>query len=140
MAIEITDDMAEQVNHALENAVPCMLATASKDGMPDVAIRGSVYVYDKDHLAYWERSLGESLINLRENTGVVVMFRNPATRATWRFYGNATLHEHGDEMREKIMSRVIERELNADPERKGFGVLIRIDRVRQGGNVLMQRD
>ena len=140
MPIEITDEISEQVNAALENGVPCIVATASKSGEPDVAIRGSVYVFDKDHLAFWERSLGESLANLRENPGVVVMFRNPATRATWRFYGKAKLHEHGDPKRDEIMSRVIERELNADPERKGFGVMIEIDRIRQGGNVVQSRD
>ena len=140
MPIDITDEIAEQVNGALEAGVPCLLATSSKDGQPDVAIRGSVYVFDKDHLAYWERSLGESLANLRENPGVVVMFRNPATRATYRFYGKAKLYEHGDPKRDEIMSRVIERELNANPERKGFGVMIEVDRVRQGGNVIMSRD
>jgi len=141
MAIELTDDMKEQVNNALENGVPCLIATAGKDGTPDVAIRGSTMIYDIDHLAYWERSLGETLGNLRENPGIVVMFRNPATRATWRFYGKAELHEQGksDDMRNKIMGRVIERELNADPERKGVGVLITVDRVRQGSNVLMER-
>jgi predicted pyridoxine 5'-phosphate oxidase superfamily flavin-nucleotide-binding protein len=139
MPIEMTDDMAEQVNKARENNVPCLLATASADGEPDVAIRGSVMVYDKEHLAYWERSLNESLANLRENPNVVVFFRNPATRAQWRFYGVATLHEGDDPMREQIMARVIEPELAADPERKGFGVSIRVDRIRQGNNVLMER-
>ena len=140
MAIEITDEMSEQINAALESGVPCLVATASKNGEPDVATRGSVYVFDKQHLAFWERSLGESLANLRENPHVVVFFRNPATRATWRFYGRATLYEHGDPKRDEIMSRVIERELNADPERKGLGVLIDVDRIRQGGNVIQTRD
>ena len=140
MAIDINDEIAEQVNGALEAGVPCIVATAAKDGSPDMAIRGSVYVFDNEHLAFWERSLGESLANLRENAGVVVMYRNPATRATFRFYGKATLHEHGDPKRDEIMSRVIERELNADPERKGFGVMIEVDRIRQGGNVIQSRD
>jgi hypothetical protein len=139
MAVEIPDDVAEQVNGALEAAVPCLVATSSKDGNVDVAVRGSVYVFDKDHLAFWERSLNETLNNLRENKGCVVFFRNPATRATFRFYGDATIYEHGDPKRDEIMSRVIERELNADPERKGFGVLIQVNRVRQGNNVTMER-
>jgi hypothetical protein len=140
MAIELTDDMMEQVNNALENRIPCLLTTASARGEPDVAIRGSMMIYDRDHLAYWERSRNESLANLEENPHVCVFFRNPETRAQWRFYGTARIFKQGEEMRDQIMSRVVERELNADPERLGYGVLITVNRVRQGNNVLMERE
>ena len=141
MAIELTDEMAEEINNALANNLPCLLATAGEDGEPDVAFRGSMMVYDKEHLAYWERSRIESLENLRYNPKVCVFFRNPQVRQhSWRFYGVATLHEGEDEMRQKIMERVVQRELDQDPERKGFGVLIRVNRVRQGSNVIMERD
>ncbi|MPZ48713.1 MAG: hypothetical protein GEU75_05265 [Dehalococcoidia bacterium] len=139
MAIELTDEMAEEINNALANGMPCLLATAGEDGEPDVAYRGSVYVYDKEHLAYWERSRIESLENLRFNPKVCVFFRNPQVREhAWRFYGVATLYEDGD-MRQKIMERVVQRELDQDPERQGYGVLIRVDRVRQNRNVVMER-
>jgi len=139
MAVELTEQMSEEVNNALEHRIPCLLGTASPDGAPDMALRGSMMVYDTDHLAYWERSRNESLANLEENPKVVVFFRNPETRAQWRFYGEATIFKQGDEMRDQIMSRVVQRELDADPERLGYGVLIRVDRVRQGNNVLMER-
>ena len=96
-------------------------------------------VYDTEHLAFWERSRNESLANLEENGKVAVFFRNPETRVQWRFYGEATIFKQGEEMRDKIMSRVVQRELDADPERLGYGVLVRVDRVRQGNNVLMER-
>jgi general stress protein 26 len=139
MAIELTDQMKEEVNNALERRIPCLLATAAADGAPDVAIRGSMMIYDTEHLAYWERSRNESLANLEENNKVVVFFRNPESRAQWRFYGEATIYKQGEEMRETIMKGIIQRELDADPERLGYGVLIRVDRVRQGNNVLMER-
>jgi len=139
MAIELTDEMAEEINNALANGMPCLLATAGEDGEPDVAFRGSMMVYDKDHLAYWERSRIESLENLRFNPKICVFFRNPKERDhSWRFYGVATLYEEG-EMRQKIMDRVVQRELDQDPERKGFGVLIRVDRVRQRSELIMTR-
>jgi len=140
MAIELTDEMAEEINNALANRMACLLATAGEDGEPDVAFRGSMMVYDNEHLAYWERSRIESLENLRFNPKICVFFRNPENRThNWRFYGVATLYEEG-EMRQKIMDRVVQRELDQDPERKGFGVLIRVDRVRQGSNLIMERD
>ena len=139
MAIELTDEMAEEVNNARTNEIPCLVGTVGEDGEPDVAIRGSMMVFDKDHLAFWERSRLESLENLRSNPKICVFFRNSKVRGrAWRFYGEATLFEEG-EMRQKIMDRVIQIELDADPERKGFGVLIRVDRVRAGSNVIMER-
>jgi uncharacterized protein len=138
MAIELTDVMAEEINNALANGNPCLLATAGEDGEPDVAFRGSMMVYDEQHLAYWERSRIESLENLRFNPKICVFFRNPKERDHfWRFYGVATLYEEG-EMRQKIMDRVVERELASDPERKGYGVLIKVTRVRQRSDVIME--
>jgi hypothetical protein len=37
------------------------------------------------------------------------------------------------------MERVVQRELDQDPERKGFGVLIKVNRVRQRSDVIMER-
>jgi general stress protein 26 len=140
MAIELTDEMADEINNALANNMPCLVATAGEDGEPDVAFRGSMMVYDNEHLAFWERSRIESLENLRFNPKVCVFFRNPQSRDhSWRFYGVATIYEEG-EMRQKIMDRVVQRELDQDPERKGFGVLIRVDRVRQRSAVIMELD
>ena len=139
MGINLTDEMAAQVNKAREDGVPCLLGTTSAKGEPDIAVRGSMMVFDSEHLAYWERSRNESFANLEENAEVVVFYRNPETRAQLRFYGAARVCRQGDEVREKIMSRVVQPELDADPQRLGMGVLIRVNRVRQGSNVIMER-
>jgi hypothetical protein len=38
------------------------------------------------------------------------------------------------------MEKVHPFEIGQDPERTGFAILIRVDRVRQGNDVIMQRD
>ena len=124
------------MNTALADGVPMLLATAGT-GEPDIAFKGSLMVWDTDHLAYWERSLGEQLEALRANPRVVASYRRPGTPPL-RFYGEAQLFADG-EMRERIWERVIEQEKKNDPERNGLGVLIRIDRVRQGRAVIQQR-
>jgi hypothetical protein len=121
-------DMAEHVNTAQADGVPCLVGTATRDGRPDVAFKGSVMVWDRDHLAFWERSKGTTLANLRENPQVAVVYRNGAIGKAWRFFGVAELHESGP-LREQIMGRTIQAELDRDPERTGVGVLIRVDRV-----------
>jgi hypothetical protein len=50
-----------------------------------------------------------------------------------RFYGAARVIDD-PEQREAIYQRVIPEEQGRDPEKKGFGVLIRVDRIRQGPN------
>jgi len=55
-------------------------------------------------------------------------------------YGRAELHEDGP-TREQIMARTPAPELEKDPERRGIGVLIRVDRlVEPFGGVTQQRE
>ena len=116
-----------------------LVATAAADGYPDVAYRGSVMVWDKDHLAWWERSKRETLANLGANKRVCVWVRNPARdRRALRFYGEARLVETGPE-REAVWARVLQIEKDMDKEQKGFAVIVRIDRVRAGGNEIQRR-
>jgi hypothetical protein len=118
---------AEAIAIAWQEGTACVLATCGTGG-PDLGPKGSMMVFDKDHLAYWERSRGQSLANLREAPGAAVMYLNRERRKFLRFYGVATLYEDGD-IRGQVMARTPEPELNFDPERKGVAVLIRVDRV-----------
>ncbi len=125
-------EMAEYVDRAHEDGLTCLVATASKDGQPNLAFKGSLMVWDKDHLAFWERAHGETLNQLRENPRIAAVYRNRAAGKAWRFWGVTELHESG-ELRDKIMARTIQAELDRDPERKGVAVLIRVDRVSGSG-------
>jgi nitroimidazol reductase NimA-like FMN-containing flavoprotein (pyridoxamine 5'-phosphate oxidase superfamily) len=131
--------MAQHINSALANRMPCVLATASPDGEPDVGFKGSMMVFDDEHLAYWERTRGRHLANVERNPKVAVMYQNFAERVGWRFFGEATVFKEGERWRE-IMGRVIEAELNQDPERLGYAVLVRVDRVVARGQVIMARE
>ena len=139
MAIELTEQMTRAVNEALSDRAPCLVATASADGVPDVSYRGSMLAFDGEHLAFWERVKGETLANLEENPTVCVYYRNPQTRLNWRFYGTTQILRDG-EVRERIMERVHPFELGQDPERLGYAVLIRVDRIRAGSETIMSRD
>jgi len=137
--IDLTDEMAQAINNALADATPCIIGTASAGGMPNVSYRGSVMVFDNDHLAFWERAKNISIHNLQDNPQIEIFYRNRDKGLAWRFYGRVSIHETG-ELREQIMSRTVERELASDPERKGFGVLIQVDKVMDGrGQPLQER-
>ncbi len=126
--INLTDQMSESVNSALAKGCPCILATVSGSGEPNIGYKGSMMVFDNESLAYWERTRRQHQKNLSENQHVVVLFRDPATRINWRFHGVATIHESGA-VRDQVMAKVVKDELDKDKDRKGLAVVVRIDRV-----------
>ena len=138
MPIALTDEMKAAFESSLADAAPVLFASANKAGMPDIAFKGSAMVFDSEHVAFWERALGTTFANLKENPACCILYRNAATRTAWKMFGQAEVLTEGP-IRQQIMDRTIQLELDRDPERKGAGVLIRIDRVLQAGQVLMER-
>jgi hypothetical protein len=137
--IKLIDQMRELIDPALANGCPCILATASPDGEPDIGFKGSMMVFDDESLAYWERTRRQHLKNVTANPKVIVLFRDTKTKVNWRFHGIATVHDSGA-VRDQVMARTVPAELEKDPERKGSAVVIRIEKVTNlGGQVLQSR-
>lgn len=139
--IKMTDEMKQRVDKAFEEKKYCVWATTSEDGFPDISFRGSTFVFDDEHIAFWDRSFGASTTNLEKNPHVCMLFYDKENRLGWRFYGSASVHKDGD-TRQQIMRRTVKGELDKDPERKGYGVLVRVDKIRgySGFNVVQARD
>ena len=136
--IEFTEEMKTAINSSFTDGLALLVGTASKAGMPDMAYKGSTMAFDGDHLAFWERSHGQTLRNLDENPQVCLIYRNPQTRLAFKFFGVAQLLKEGP-VRQQIMDRTVEFELSRDPERTGVAVLIRIDKILQAGQVVQER-
>jgi len=138
--INITDEMRQLIDRALADRVPCALGTASRDGRPQISMKGSVLVFDRETLAYWERSRRSALENVNENPQVVIFYNNPEKRIRWRFHGTATVYDKGA-IRDNVMARTVKAELDRDPDRKGVAVLVKLERITDlAGNVLQQRE
>lgn len=129
----------EPLNKAFEQGKTCILASADPDGCPDIAFKGSMMIFDEEHLAWWERSLAEQIAQIEKNPNVVILYYNRDLRLNLRFYGVATLYHEGP-MKEAIYAKVIPQEKEKDPELKGFAVSVRIDRVRAGSNTVQERE
>jgi len=115
-----------------EQALTTGLVATSNDGQPDLALKGSLMVWDKDHLAWWERSKRETLAAVATNPRVAVFVRNPTRdRRTLRFYGTARVVDD-PEIREQVWIRVRQVEKDTDKEKQGVAVIVRVDRVRAG--------
>jgi len=126
----------EKVNSALADGNPCLLASADSSGQPDIAFKGSMMVFDDEHLAWWERSLAEQIEQVGHNDKVTVLYRGGGMLL--RFYGTAQIHKEGP-VREQIMGKTVTAELEKDPDRKGYGVLVTVNRVRLAGKTLQER-
>ena len=138
--IELTDEMRDLLGTALADGFACVVGTVSKDGYPQISPKGSVMVYDRETLAYWERARRSAMDNVTANPHVIVYYNNQETRVRWRFHGEATIYADGP-VREDVMSRTIQAELDRDPERLGVAVLIKVEKITElTGKVLQQRD
>ena len=138
--IDINGEMQQLVDDALADGFCCLVGTVSGEGHPQISMKGSVLVYDRETLAYWERARRSALENVAANPNVVVFYRNPERRITWRFHGTAEVVETG-EVRENVMSRTVAAELDRDPDRQGAAILVHVDRINTlTGEVIQQRD
>ena len=139
MAINIAGEMRELLNNALAEGFPCFLGTASKNGVPQISMKGSVAVYDDGTLCYWERAKRSALENVGDNPNVVIFYRNPGKRLNWRIQGIAAIHESGD-VRDRVLSLTPQAELDRDPDLAGVAVLVKVARITElSGNVLQER-
>jgi len=129
---------AEIIDNARTDNNTGVVATIGRDG-PDVALKGSLLVWDRDHVAWWERTLRETYAAIQNDPRVCVLVRNPARdRRTVRLYGTATIIDDLD-LRERIWERVLQVEKETDKAKKGAAVLVRVDRVRAGLDTVQQR-
>ena len=112
-----------------------LIATVLPNGFAQVTARGSTQVYDDQHISLWERGKGSTTDNLKDGSKVTVFFRKGELRTTLlpkggiaRFYGTAKIHKSGP-IYEKVWEKLIAPEKERDPDKKGYAVLIEIERV-----------
>lgn len=128
MAIDLTDEIREHVNGALAAGNPMIIATVDEAGKPRISYRGSVAVYSADQLGFWARNAeGSTAGGIGANPNIALMYRSPAQRVMLQFAGRARLATGAE--RDKVFENAPEFEQKADPERKGLGFIVDLDKV-----------
>jgi hypothetical protein len=123
------------VNGAFPDHV-CLVGSVLPNGYAQVTPRGSTMVYDDEHLALWERGRGSTNASLQDGSKVTVFFRKPQLRADGvlpnggvaRFYGVAKEYKSGP-VYDEVWRRLVQAEKDRDPEKKGYAVLIAVERA-----------
>jgi hypothetical protein len=130
----LSDTIKSFILSAWDDGYPCLLATSGREG-PNITPKGSMIVFDDEHLAYWERSKRGVLENLGADLRVCVMYANFKAQRDGkldsgflRFFGTAVLHESGP-VREAIFAKLLPREQTHAGAEAGIGVLIRIEKA-----------
>ena len=131
----IPKTLHDHINTAFPDNV-CLLGSALPNGFAQITPRGGIMVYDDNHLASWERGKGQTAGNLTDGTKLTVYFRKPQLRADGvlpkggiaRFYGTAEIHRSGPAY-DEVWRRLVQPEKDRDPDKKGYAVLIKIERA-----------
>ena len=132
---KIPQVLHDHINTAFPANV-CLLASVLPSGFAQVTPRGGTMVYDDEHIGLWERGKGSTTGNLTDGTPLTVFFRKPQLREEGvlpkggiaRFYGRAKIYKSGP-VYEEVWQRLVQPEKDRDPEKKGFAVLIEIERA-----------
>jgi len=112
----------------------CLIGTVLGNGFAQITPRGSTQVYDDQHISIWERGRGTTTAAIGDGTNVTVFYFNLGAKDVLpiggivRLYGTASVHKSGP-VYEKVWERLIDPEKKSDPEKKGWAVLIKVDRV-----------
>src|ERR1700744_4938840 len=121
------------IRSAWDDGAPCLVATQGPNG-PNISVKGSMVVFDDNHLAYWERSKKGALENLGHDKRVCVMYANFKAQRDGvldsgflRFYGTAELHESGS-VHDAIFKLLLPPQQTHVRADTGIGVLIKIGR------------
>jgi predicted pyridoxine 5'-phosphate oxidase superfamily flavin-nucleotide-binding protein len=67
-------------------------ATVCPDGTPNLSPKGTIHVWDGDHLVFADIRSPGTLRNLRQNPAIEINIVDPFARKGFRFKGIATIH------------------------------------------------
>lgn len=131
---KIPTALHRHINDALFPHTP-LIGSVDADGYPRVSMRGSTCVFDDETIAFWQRSSGRVSESVEDGDKLSVFFQKPELRESLlpiagvaRFFGTATVYRDGP-IRDRVWEIILPVERDRDPEKKGFAVLIKIERA-----------
>ncbi len=89
---KLTEDMKELI----KDFMPAYVATADKNGKPNVSPKGSVRILDDDTLIFADILSPNTRANLEQNPQVAIDVVNAKGMKGYQFKGNAELLSSGD--------------------------------------------
>lgn len=86
-------------------------ATVCPDGTPNLSPKGTIHVWDDDHLVFADIRSPGTIRNLRHNPAIEINVVDPFVRKGFRFKGTATIHAQGDPRFPELLAFFRERDM-----------------------------
>ena len=127
----------KKVQELIKTAFPmnvCLVGSVLPSGYAQVSPRGSVWPFDDNRIMLWERGRGSTHDHMKDGERLTIYYQNFGKRDVLpiggiaRLYGTAKVFKSGP-VYEQVWEKLIAPEKERDPEKKGYAVLISIDRT-----------
>ncbi|HUI48130.1 MAG TPA: pyridoxamine 5'-phosphate oxidase family protein [Acidimicrobiia bacterium] len=89
--VKLTEDMRRVVEAELG-----FIATVCPDGTPNLSPKGTIAVWDDDHLVFADLRSPGTVENLKSNASIEINVVDQLVRKGYRFKGTAVVHTDGD--------------------------------------------
>jgi len=119
----LTDDMKRVVR---EQRL-AFVATVSPDGTPNLSPKGSIRVWDGDHLIFADFRSPQTIANLGVNSAIEINIVDQTLRKGYRFKGKASVVSEGAQFEDAVAR--YRQEIERADERIRAVVLIRVERA-----------
>ena len=87
--------LTEEAKKIIAERGPALIATASKEGKPNVSVKGSFRVLDDEHIVFADIASPRTMANLQENPQLAAIVFDPAARKGCRIWGRAEIVDSG---------------------------------------------
>ena len=87
--------LSEEAKNILLERRVALVATAGKNGIPNVSPKGLVKILDDEHVAFADIASPRTMANLAENPQVAIIVFDPATRKGCRLWGKTEILDGG---------------------------------------------
>jgi hypothetical protein len=132
---KIPNSLREHIDTAFPANV-VLVGSVLPNGYAQITPRGSAMVFDDEHIGLWERGHGSTNASLHDGTKLTIYLRKGQLRENGmlpkggvaRLFGTAAVHKSGA-IYDEMWRRLIQPEKDRDPQKKGFAVLVKIERA-----------
>jgi predicted pyridoxine 5'-phosphate oxidase superfamily flavin-nucleotide-binding protein len=97
--------LSEEAKRVLQEIRPAFIATADKNGKPNVSAKGSLGVLDDEHVLFAEIASPRTIANIKENPQVSIICLDAASRKSCRIWGKGEIISSG-ELFDKIAEQI----------------------------------
>ncbi len=87
--------LTEDMKRVVRQQRLAFIATVCADSSPNLSPKGTIAVWDDDHLVFADIRSPQTIANLRRNSAIEINVVDPMLRKGYRFKGSATILETG---------------------------------------------